>query len=165
MEIRLRHVLPGLIALGAMVNLALTQPRWYMLGFADVSVHANRVADYSSELADLTFAPIDPDIIEDASRDVETSTGGENSLDTEAQAPTNSNFASPTPILTLEINATPTSPQVPTLPLPTLPLPTVQIPTLEVPTDLFPPVLEPILPVLTAVPDLPIPTVQLLDLP
>jgi hypothetical protein len=148
-----------------MVNLALTQPRWYMLGFADVSVHANRVADYSSELADLTFAPIDPDIIEDASRDVEISTGGENSLDTEAQAPTNSNFASPTPILTLEINATPTSPQVPTLPLPTLPLPTVQIPTLEVPTDLFPPVLEPILPVLTAVPDLPIPTVQLLDLP
>jgi hypothetical protein len=74
-------------------------------------------------------------------------------------------FASPTPILTLEINATPTSPQVPTLPLPTLPLPTAPIPTLAVPTDPLPPVLEPILPVLTAVPDLPIPTVQLLDLP
>ena len=158
MEIRLRHVLPGLIALGAMVNLALTQPRWYMLGFANVSVHANGAADYSPELADLTFAPIDPDIIEDAGRDAGVSTNGENNLDTEGQLPTNAIFASPTPMVTLEMNATPTSPQVPTLPLPTLPLPTVEIPTLPLPTDS-----EPILPLPTVdVPELPIPTVQLL---
>lgn len=163
MEIRLRYVLPGLIALGAIVNLALTQPRWQLFGFAEVTIRANRVADYSPEIANLSFSPIDPDIIEDAGRHLENSSDDEANPNIATRVPSE---ATATPQVTSEGNPTSTLPQNPTLPAPTLSLPTLPIPTLPLPTLPLPTDIVPTLPVPTVeIPDLPVPTIQLPILP
>jgi hypothetical protein len=141
MEIKLGLTLPFLFVVGALTNLALTTPNLNLQGFAEVAVHAHRRANYSQDTFELSFAPIDPEIIDELGGSAAgLPSGGSEESDTVISIPTL------TPISSLPVlpTTTPTQSNNPTLPpidLPTLPadlpdeLPTlpIDLPDLELP--------------------------------
>ncbi|MEX1247180.1 MAG: hypothetical protein WEA61_01755 [Anaerolineales bacterium] len=133
-ELKLNYLLPAFFALGAIVNLGITRsPVLSLEGYAQVSIHPSIFADYSQDSLDLSFPPLDPDIMDDANHEAPPQ-----QEDTPADAIPTTDPALPTA----------------TLPLPTVtPTEVVTIPTLPGPTLTPLPTLPPILPTLPPILD------------
>jgi hypothetical protein len=145
-EIRLGYLLPVLFIMGAMVSLAMTQPSWDFEGFVELALHAERQADYLADAVTLSFAPVNPDIVEEVRGDQaelpelddenKSSDGIPNpGFPTATMQPSSGSSETETPT---NAATTPTDsgilvPPSPTLPLPTLPLPTIDIPVPTIP--------------------------------
>jgi len=124
-------LLPGFILFGVLILMFITQAAWIFEEYLLFPVHANSRANYSRDPLDLSFAPVNPELINEflgipAQIEQDTNNGPATDLTQPISTPTPDLF-SPTP---------PTEPPLPSptellaTPLPsTLPLPTL-IPTL-----------------------------------
>ncbi|MCW5877649.1 MAG: hypothetical protein KIS80_02125 [Anaerolineales bacterium] len=72
LEIRFGYLVPFFLVLGALLNLAITQPPHLRLGrVSGVSIKAGYSANYGRSMPGLNFPAIDPGIMEEAQRDAE----------------------------------------------------------------------------------------------
>lgn len=72
LEIRFGYLLPVFIVLGALLNLAITQPPHLRLGrVSGIAIKAGYSADYGRTVPGLSFPAIDPGIMEEAQRDAQ----------------------------------------------------------------------------------------------
>jgi len=109
-----------------LILLALTRPVDMFESYVDLPVQASGQANYSRDPSDLSFVPIDPDILEAMESPVLQPEGGTATPNLTARTST------PTP-------QSPTATQIATQPTSTDILPTSILPTLPPPTEILPP--------------------------
>lgn len=72
LEVRFGYLVPIFVVLGALLNLAITQPPHLRLGrVSGISIKAGYTANYGRNMPGLNFPAINPGIIEEAQRDAE----------------------------------------------------------------------------------------------
>jgi hypothetical protein len=150
--------------MGAMISLAMTQPSWSFEGFLQLALHAERQADYLPDAMNLSFAPVNPEIVDDVHDyqvEITPSLDGSETNDGKPAPDFPTATAQPTSLISGSETppSLPTNPSLPTLPLPTDPLPTLALPTAPNPILPLPTVdILPTIPIVSGVVNTLVPT-------